>query len=110
MVLLVGGLGAIQELEVNTKCWIQILRMYLTTSYALIFSVYFEIQFWLKLLGLKKHGKTYVKTCPQADHQSCVGLTTSKPSIVCGINKYLCQTAFDIGREEKYARNRNHNL
>jgi hypothetical protein len=48
MVLLVGGLGAIQELEVNTKCWIQILRMYLTTSYALIFSVYFEIQFWLK--------------------------------------------------------------
>ena len=87
MVLLVGGLGAIQELEVNTKCWIQILRMYLTTSYTLIFSVYFEIQFWLKgvlekqfakpskvALGLKKHGET------RED------LPTSRPSIVCGID------------------------
>jgi hypothetical protein len=88
MVLLVGGLGAIQELEVNTKCWIQILRMYLTTSYTLIFSVYFEIQFWLKGVLEKQFAKpSKVAIWAQKAWRNLrEDLPTSRPSIVCGID------------------------
>jgi len=59
--------------------------MYLNNCLASICSVYFEDSIlversqWKSNLRNPTNGETYMKTCPQADHQSCVGLTTSRP-------------------------------